>query len=211
MPTTHIYTFSRLVHAYPGSWEKLLASMESEKQIAYSYYLPMREAIVLFCEKRGKDRDAIFQHMVDRARKMGGARGPRMAKDNAEAFINFEGAFYPKISRFRRSLLREQRTGCEFEGLILEGGPHFEAVDQRGRKRQVFLHAAKWSRNDLAAYLELLGIVIEDSYGGDNTSLWVSDLKNGREIKWRSSSRVRNRCSGAAKLYMRLVKGHGKP
>lgn len=211
MPTAHIYTFSRLVHAYPGNWEKLLASMEAEKRIAFSYYLPMREAVVLFCAKRGKDRDAIFRQMVARARQLGGVRGPKVARDNAEAFASFEAAFYPKISKFRRDLLREKRTGCEFEGLTLEGGPHFEALDQKGRKRHVYLHASNWSRDDLAAYLELLGIVIEDSYGGDSSSLWVFDLKNGKEIKWQSSSRVRNRCTGAAKLYTRLVKAMENP
>jgi hypothetical protein len=211
MPTAHIYTFSRLVHAYPGNWEKLLASMESEKQIAYGYYLPMREAVVLFCARRGKDRDLIFRQMVSRARNMGGMRGPKMAEDNAEAFIGFETAFYPKIAKFRRDLLREQRTGCEFEGLTLEGGPHFEAVDQRGKKRHVFLHASKWSHDDLAAYLELLGIVIEHEYGGDSSSLWVFDLKSGKEIKWRSSSRVRNRCVGAARLYARLIRAMENP
>jgi hypothetical protein len=211
MPTAHIYTFSRLVHAYPGKWEKLLASMESEKQIAYGYYLPMREAVVLYCARRGKDRGVIFQNMVARARSMGGVRGPKMAKDNADAFINFEAAFYPKISKFRRDLLREQRTGCDFEGLTLEGGPHFEAVDHEGRKRYVFLHAAKWSRDDLAAYLELLGIIVENSFGGDSSSLWVLNLKTGKEIKWRSSPRVRSRCEGAAKLYTRLVKAMENP
>jgi hypothetical protein len=211
MPTAHIYTFSRLVHAYPGNWEKLLVSMESEKQIAYGYYLPMREAIVLFCAKRGKDRDVIYEDMVSRARRMGGVRGPKVARDNANAFINFEAAFYPKIAKFRRDLLREQNTGCAFEGLTLDGGPHFEAVDQKGRKRHVFLYAANWSHDNLAAYLELLGIIVEESYGGDSSSLWVFNLKNGREIKWRSSSRVRNRCQGAARLYTRLVKAMQNP
>ncbi len=134
-----------------------------------------------------------------------------MATDNADAFHMFEAAFYQKISKFRRDLLREQRTGCEFEGLVLEGGPHFEVIDQKGNKRHVFLHAANWSGKDLAAYLELLGIVIEDAYGGDSSSLWVFNLRTGKEIKWRSSSRVRNRCEGAAKLYARLVKAMENP
>ena len=211
MPTAHIYTFSRLVHAYPGNWEQLLASMEAGKQFAFSYYLPMREAVVLFCAKRGKDRDVIFQEMIARARNIGGVRGQKMARDNAHAFISFETVFYPKISRFRRNLLREQRTGCEFAGLTLEGGPHFEAADHQGRKRHVFLHAANWSRDDLAAYLELLGIIIEGYYGGDSSTLWVFDLRNGKEIKWQSSSRVRNRCSGAAKLYARLISAIENP
>jgi len=56
-----------------------------------------------------------------------------------------------------------------------------------------------------------LGIVIEDAYGGDSSSLWVFNLRTGKEIKWRSSSRVRNRCEGAAKLYARLVKAMENP
>jgi hypothetical protein len=70
----------------------------------------------------------------------------------------------------------------------------------------VFLHAANWSKKDLNAYLELLGIIVEASYGGDNQSLWILDLKNGKEVKWRPSVQVRNRCKGAARLYARIIR-----
>lgn len=211
MPTAHIYTFSRLVHALPGNWENLLASMEADKIHAFSYYLPMREAVVMLCAKQGKGREQIYRDMVSRARTMGGVRGQRMASANAAAFNTFEDVFYPKISKFRRNLLRDKRPEFEFEGLTLEGGPHFEVVDKHGKKRHVFLHAAKWSSDDLAAYLELLGIVIEGCYGGDSSSMWVLDLRNGKEIKWKPKARVRNRCKGAAKLYARLVRAMESP
>jgi len=180
--------------------------MEEGKPFAYGYYLPMREAVVQLCAAKGQGREAIFQQMVARARTAGGVRASRIAQDNADAFVMFETVFFPKIDKFRRDLLRNQRTGCEFEGLTLEGGPHLEVTDHKGNKRHIFLHAANWSANDLAAYLELLGIVIEANYGGDSSSLWVFDLKRGREIAWRPSARVRRRCSGAAKLYGRFVR-----
>lgn len=135
---------------------------------------------------------------------MGGVRGNKIAQDNDDAFSTFADVFYPKIAKFRRNLLREQRTGCELEGLTLEGAPHLEVVDQAGKKRHIFLHAANWRKEDLDAYLELLGIVIEARYGGDSSSLWALDLRRGKEIKWRPSVRVRKRCANAAKLYVRL-------
>lgn len=211
MPTAHIYPFSRLVHASPRSWEQLLASLEEGKSFAFSYYLPMREAVVEFCAARGRGRDAIVQKMLARARAVGGARGQRVAKDNADAFNNFEAVFYPKIARYRRHFLRQKQAGCEFEGLTLEGAPHFEVTDHQGRKRHVFLHAADWSRKDLLAYLELLGIIVEECYGGDSSSMFVLDLKRGREVRWHPSPRIRKRCGDAAKLYGRLIRAVENP
>lgn len=100
MPVAHIYTFSRLVHAYPGDWEQLLASMEEGKQFAFGYYLPMREAVVRFCDRRGHGREDIVRQMVARARVMGGARGRRIAQHNDDAFSAFADVFYPKIAKF---------------------------------------------------------------------------------------------------------------
>jgi len=178
--------------------------MDEGKQFAFSYYLPMREAVVRFCKGHGQNRDAIVREIA-RARDAGGVRGDRIARDNSEAFGVFVDNFYPKVSRLRRDLLRQQRTGCQLEGLTLEGGPHLEVTDVEGQKRHVFLHAANWSKKDLDAYLELLGVIIEACYGGDRSSLWALDLKKGKEIKWRSSPRVRKRCRDAAKLYVRLI------
>jgi len=206
MTTAHIYTLSRLVHAGPRSWEQLLASIEEGKSYAFSYYLPMREAVAHFCASRGQRRDQIVREMIARARASGGIRRANRTKDNLDAFETFEEVFFPEIDRFRKNFLHEKQPGCEFEGLTLQGAPHFEVVDSDGRKRHVFLHAAKnWSREDLLAYLELLGIVIEKNYGGDSRSLWVMDLKAGEEIRWRSSARVRKNCRAAARLYGRLI------
>lgn len=211
MPVAHIYTFSRLVHAYPGDWEQLLASMEQGKQFAFGYYLPMREAVAKFCARRGHGREAIAEEMVARAQIMGGVRGDKIAHDNDDAFNAFADVFYPKIAKFRRNLLREQRTGCKFEGLTLEGAPHLEVIDQSGKKRHIFLHAANWEKEDLDAYLELLGIVIQARYGGDSSSLWALDLRHGKEIKWQSKARIRKRCANAAKLYLRFVRAVEDP
>lgn len=205
MPVAHIYTFSRLVHAYSGDWEKLIASLEEGKQFAFGYYLPMRQAVVKLCQRQGHGREKIAQEMVALAQLMGGSRGNKIGQDNDDAFNTFADVFHPRIARFRRNLLVEQRPGCKFEGLTLEGGPHLEVVDQAGKKRHVFLHAANWAKEDLDAYLELLGIVIEARYGGDSSSLWALDLREGKEIKWQPKTRVRKRCTNAAKLYVRLV------
>jgi hypothetical protein len=185
--------------------------MEEGKPYAFSYYLPMREAVVQYCANRGRDRDTILRLMVARAQATGGARGRKIAQDNAHAFNNFVDVFYPHITRFRRDLLRQQRTGCEFEGLELEGGPHIEVNDSNGKKRYVFLHAANWSKPDLLAYLELLSVIIEAVYATDRSSLWVLGLRDGREIKWRPSAQVKKRCRGAAKLYARFIRTMENP
>jgi len=209
MPTAHIYPLSRLVYAGPASWEQLLKSIEEGSSYAFSYYLPMREAVVQFCQSRGQRRNQIVQVMNSRARTGGGLGRANRPRDNMNAFEAFETEFFPSIKRFRRSFLREKQAGCEFEGLVLQGAPHFEADDAGDRRRNVFLHAAKWDPDDLAAYLELLGIIVSESYGGDPRSLWVMDLRAGEEIKWRSSARARRRCRDAARLYVRLVNAMG--
>ncbi len=83
--------------------------------------------------------------------------------------------------------------------------------DENGRTRHVFLHAAKWKPKDLAAYLELLGIVIEADFGGNATSMWAMDLKSGKDIKWKSKVTTRRRCVGSARLYARFMKTMGDP
>lgn len=206
MPQVHIYPLSRLVHASASNWERVLSSIEEGKTRAFSYYLPMREAVVRFCETRGADRDTIIADMIARARQMGGARGPRIAKANQEAFEAFEATFFPQISEYRRHFLRDQQSGCQYAGLTLIGAPHVQVTDSKGRERYAFLHASDWKSNDLAAYLELLGVIVQKSFGADPASLWVWDLKRGKEIKWRPSSRVRRRCEGAARLYARLIR-----
>lgn len=211
MTRAHIYPLSRLVHAPARDWERLLSSIEEGKEFAFSYYLPMREAVVKYCASRGQHRGNIVAEMLARARAAGGARGASVARGNLGAFECFQEAFYPRIARFRRDFLRGRRPRCQFEGLALEGAPHLEVIDDNGRKRHIFLHAAEWSRDDLLAYLELLGIVIEQRYGGDPKSLWVQDLRSGEDIGWRPSARLRKRCQDAAKLYTRLTNAMGNP
>jgi hypothetical protein len=209
MPTAHIYPLSRLVHAGPGAWQRELADIEAGSTFAFSYYLPMREAVVRFCESRGRNRDAIMQDMTARARENAGPRWANRLRDNTDAFNCFETEFFPRVGRFRRSYLRAKQEGCGFEGLMLHGAPHLAVTDTDGRTRHVFLHAARWSADDLAAYLELLGIIIEEDYGGDARSLWVMDLRAGEDVRWRSSSRMRRRCIDTARLYVRLVNAMG--
>jgi hypothetical protein len=79
MPKVHIYRLSRLVHAPAARWEHLLFSIEEGKTHAYRYYLPMREAVVRFCEGGGQRRDSIVSQIVEAAHRVGGTRGPSLA------------------------------------------------------------------------------------------------------------------------------------
>jgi hypothetical protein len=58
-PVVHIYPLSRLVHAPASRWESLLKSIEEGRFQAFSHYLPLREAVVLFCNKAGRGQDQI--------------------------------------------------------------------------------------------------------------------------------------------------------
>jgi hypothetical protein len=209
MPDAHIYPLSRLVHAGPRAWQRLLTEIEEGSSYASRYYLPMREAVVRYFASRNRDANGIAREMRTQIRNSGGARWANRLRDNVRAFESFQTNFVPRIARFRRSFLHQRKDGCQFEGLDLNGGPHVEVVDSEGRSRHVFLHAAKWSAQDLAAYLELLGVIIEADYGGDPASLWVMDLREGEDISWRPSSRMRRRCKDTARLYFRFVKAMG--
>ena len=205
MPTIHIYPLSRLVHAPAANWEKLLKSIEDGKKRAFSYYLPLREAVVLYCRKQSKGRDRIVSDMLARAKQVGGSRGALVARNNNSAFSSFEAVFYPRIGKYRRDFLRETHSACRFHGVTLVGAPHLEVEDKKGRKRYVVLLPSEWPQDDLKAYLELLAILIEECYGEDSSSLWPMDLRNGVDIKWRTGSRIRRRCESAARLYGRLI------
>jgi|SRR5690348_5282608 len=204
-PVVHVYPLSRLVHAPASRWESLLKSIEEGKTRAFRYYLPLREAVVLFCSKGGKDRDQIVSGMVARARSAGGSRGAKVAKDNDDAFRVFESSFYPRIKAYKGDFLRESQTGHPFEGVTLVGSPHFEVLDQGGADRYVFLYPAGWERDEINAYLELLSIIVQKRFGKPPESLWCMNLRTGRDEKWKSSARVRKRCENAARLYARLI------
>jgi hypothetical protein len=205
LPRIHIYPLSRIVHAPAGDWESLLKSIESGKQVAFGYYLPMREASVKYCRAKGKGRQQIVQEMLARSIFIGGSRGSRLAKANESAFSVFEAAFYPRTKRFRRDLLRVPQQGCKFEGLEVVGSPHMIVVDQDDRERFVHLHASDWPDEQLKAYLELLSIIVEQRYSRDPESIWCMNLRTGQDDRWRPRGRIRSKCGKAARLLARFL------
>lgn len=208
-PEVHVYPLSRLVHAPATEWVRMLDSLEEGKDYANRYYLPMREAVIGFCSQKGQDRDTIVSTMVSRAQALGGSRRQRIVTDNQAAFDSFESCFYPRISKFHRGLLRDRQPGVGFEGIDLVGTPHLLVTDQDDRKRYVFLHAANWKDDDLKAYLELLSVILEQRFQAGSDSIWCMNLRSGRDVRWRPSSRTRRRCAKAARLYGRLVQAVG--
>ena len=206
-PGIHIYPLSRLVHAPAANWEKLIEMIEEGKEKAFAYYLPMREGVALFCSKKGADAEQISGDVVNRARQMGGKRGRTMARDNDNAFRSFVTTFYPQISKFERSLLREIQDGVQLEGVTLFGTPHLEVRDLDDKKRFVFLHAAHWKSKELTVYMQLLSFIVEQKYGGQADQLWCMDLRTGKNVKFKSQeSRLQSQCRSAAKHYARFAK-----
>lgn len=206
LPEVHIYPLSRLVHAPAGEWLGMLRSIEEGTDYANRYYLPLRQAIVDFCTGKGAGRTRIRQALRTRALSLGGSRGQRIARDNENAFDVFEAEFYPRIKKFRRSLLGERQQRCAFEGVMLVGTPHLIVTDLDDRERYVFLHASLWDDNDLKAYLELLSFIVEQRFGAGPEDLWCMNLKTAKDVKWRPSKLTRSRCAKAAKLYAQLLK-----
>lgn len=208
----HIYPLSKLVHAFPGDWENLLKAIEGGKVRAYTYYQPLREAVVMYCRSKGKRYDDILHDLVRRANEMPAPKGADPAKDNSAAFESFVQNFHPRIARFEKSLLKtDSENGCIFAGVRLLGSPHFVVTDESGKERYVFLHASKWDDDDLKAYVELLAMIVESRFGKSSDSIWCMDLRNGTDLKWRRSSRVLGRCEKAATLYSRFVAAMSSP
>jgi hypothetical protein len=202
-PAVHIYTLSRLVHAPAGGWERKIEEIEKGRDKAYAYYQPMREAVITYCAAKGRAR--IVSRMLADARSRPHGRGQDPEKDNLAAFETFEAKCYPKIGSFVRSLLRRpQGTGVAFGNVLLQGAPHLHVTDKDGEDRYVFLHPSNWTADDLKAYLELLSVTVEISFGQPSTSIWHMNLRNGLVTKYRSSKRVRQRCVDAARHFARV-------
>jgi hypothetical protein len=205
-PTIHIYPLSRLVNAPAGSWVRLMRQIEEGKRNAFSYYLPMREAVVQYCAKSGKDFDRILAQMTRRATEIPCSPNQDICADNDRAFRSFADDFYPRVAKFKRDLLRDTQTGIVFEGVTVLGAPHFVAQDEDGNTRYVFLYASNWSPDELKTYLQLLAIIVEKRFAGTAGDIWCMDLRRGKDIKFKASVRVLSRCSDAAKLYAQLAK-----
>ena len=150
--SVHIYPMSKLVHTPAGSRESQIRVIEQGKLHAYRYYLPLREVVASYCKTRGKRLDHIVQQLNLSASAVTARRGANPVKDNRTAFDMFVSAFYPRISNFEESFLREEaKPGCAFEGVLLGGLPHFSAIHGLGEKRFVYLQASKWDEDDLKA------------------------------------------------------------
>ncbi|MBZ5721002.1 MAG: hypothetical protein LAO03_11530 [Acidobacteriia bacterium] len=202
----HIVPLSKLVHASPTKWEKLLREIEEGKLRAFKYYLPLREAIVQFCRKKGLDRNRIVTQMSSRARATSGKRGDKIARDNEEAFRVFEGSFFPEIQKFKHDFLRDEHVGVPFaDAVVIFGHPHLEVLDSHGRDRFVVLHAADWKPEELRAYLDLLSEIVQMRFDKPPSSIWCMNLRTGKEEKVRPSSRLRHKCETAARLYSRFI------
>jgi hypothetical protein len=204
-PGVHIYTLSRLVHAPAAGWERKIEEIEKGRAKAYSYYQPMREAVIAYCAAGGAGRDQIVARMLAEARRQPRARGQDPERDNLHAFEVFETSCYPKITKFVKSLLRRpQGPGVQFEDVFLFGAPHLEVADRNGEVRYVFLQASDWKEVQVKAYLELLAVVVEKAFGGPASSIWHMNLRTGRVARHRSSKQVRRRCAEAARHYRRI-------
>jgi hypothetical protein len=147
--SVHIYALSKLVHASPGDWESALKAIEQKKRLAYGYYLPLREAVVLHCKTRGKKHDDIVAQLEERARAVIAPKGSDPVRDNMAAFRVFVEKFHPRIGKFHKSLLGGDGGGsCDFAGVRLLGAPHFVAADSDGQDRYyVYLLASRCRRN----------------------------------------------------------------
>lgn len=209
--SVHIYPLSRLVHASPAVWEQELKAIESGKTRAFSYYLPLREAAVLFSRSKGKKEEEIRSQLAARARAIPAPRGADPVKDNLAAFDVFVSKFAPRVAKFERSLLQADGDGgCPFGNVRLTGSPHFIATDNKGASRFAFLLASKWDEDALKAYLELLSVIIVERFNGSANSIWCMDLRSGQDFKWKSSSRIRARCEKTANLYARFIDAMSK-
>lgn len=204
----HLYPLSRLVFARPGQWERILHDIEDDKNRAYGYYQPMREAVIRLCRSGLDRRERVLARLNSDAGNIPTGRNQNPTRDNLLAFEVFERSFYPRIGEFQRSLLRENREGgVVFEGIQLTGLPHFVATDKHNATRYIFLYASQWRPEVLNAYLQLLAEVVRIKYDGDPKSIWCMNLRTGRTEPWKSRIRVRNSCIDAIRLYCRLADG----
>jgi hypothetical protein len=201
----HIYPLSRLVNAQPVAWEDLLKSIEEGKEFAFSWYQPLREAVVSYCQAKGSNRDIVEKRMRAQALATWRTNGPKIAKANEDAFEVFESSFFPRIKTFQREFLRDRQTEVPFEGLPITGAPHFKVIDENDKERFVLLLPAKWTRNDVKAYLELLLVIIEAKFPKSSKSIWCMDLRTGKDFKWQGpNKRMRTKCAKAARLFKRF-------
>jgi hypothetical protein len=207
----HVYKLSRLVHASPAQWEKILRDLEENKDRAYSYYYPARESIVRLCANP-KNKQQIVADLQVAAQRVPHGKGQYPVRDNLRAFECFESKFLPQIEHFVTHYLRSERGGgVSFEGIFVTGLPHMAVLDGSGSKKYVFLYPSVWEKRDLDAYLELLSVIVHSKFHGDDASLWCMNLRTGRSVQHKSSARLRKRCESAARLYSRLSKADTTP
>lgn len=200
-PRVHIYLLSRLAFADVTEWRRIIKQLQEGRKSIYWSYKPLRMGAYQLAANRdtGGTR-AIYSDVAHLAEKAG---GQRCRKANLAALEVFERFFMPNINKAERSFMEGIERPVDFGPMQLIGGPHFSVLDDRNRKRYVYLHPSRWKEEEVAAFCELLTVIVEGRFNSEAASLWFLDLRAQRRHPWTASRKlVRRKCLTAAEFLM---------
>jgi len=200
-----VFVLSKLAFADVLEWNSIQRQLDSEKRGRFWFYHPLRRAIVRRIVEGEPARQDILQELVRSAGKCGAA----CVEYSLRAFDTFESVFLRKIGSFSADLMKRNGSSSSptIGGLVLEGGPHIEIMDRRGKRRFVYLHPSRdWSVEEKLAFCELLLLIVKHKYGAEAPELWFFDLSEGELIVCRQSrSTIRKRCERTAQMLRVLM------
>lgn len=168
----------------------------------YWSYRPLREGAYQMAGEGRKDMASIYSAVAELSEKAGGVR---CRKANLSALQVFEESFLPDIAGARSNFMSGSERAVDFGKVQLIGGPHFSVLDAKGQEEYVYLHPSQWTDEQIAAFCELLTLVLERRYNSGARNLWFLDLREGERVPWpRSKKLIRRKCERAAEFLLAL-------
>lgn len=162
----------------------------------------MREGAFRMAAEKEANFKPLYGEVANLAQKAG---GDRCRKANLNALQTFENSFLPQINTANSNFMLGRETPVDFGEVQLIGGPHFSVNDSSDREKYVYLHPSRWKNQEVAAFCELLTVVVEKRFDSSARDVWFLDLREANRIMWGNSRKlIRRKCEKAAELLVAL-------
>ncbi|MEI7577898.1 MAG: hypothetical protein WCK51_13470 [Armatimonadota bacterium] len=191
------------LHDKPAAqWERKIRELEEEKKYRVLEYLPIRKAIISELETPGSGKAVLVEELDG---YNSGFSTDSMIKTMKDGF----NLFMSKNRKVFTGIYSENVRNSNPYRIRLGGGEvkvtlHAEVEHSRYGRKRLFIYSSQYSRPEVNALQELLGMVAEQRDNGTAEDVLWLDLRAGTVSKLKSRSSVRANLVDTVNLYNKL-------
>jgi hypothetical protein len=202
----HIYALSHLYDKKVTAWKAEVERQEADQKFQYVTYGPLHRAIIKELRRPGIGKEELDLQLLSIARMP----HAKSVSENSRVYLDtFLTKFLPLLPNFIDDYLGDPSTPpVTLGGEEIKGNFHFCAHDPNGERRFCYLHASKWSKQEITGHLELLTMIAEKRFGVGREAVWMLDLPKGElcypEKDPKRIVKLRKELTNAVEIYQRL-------